>query len=397
MRGLGSPLAGSTAAPSAIFRDSASQHSLLQSQELDGDPMQALALMGAHASHQVPIFAHTLEVQPRTAGSALSSFPSSRPQSRRSSLSRFALETDEEDDQGQLHAAFGGHSGGGSMHILPHASLGPSTLSSTATTPTASTALQTPSSAASSVPTSPMRNLHFFPSAPKIVTTLVPSPRMTSLQMAGRKAAAMREALRAAGHAADAAEEGDADAEMSSGFTPGSSAPSSRPQSHKKNKRSLATHAEAFSEQARKRKKSKKRSRPAQLGPTAVAEAAAAGGDAEEPLLARAASALERASRIGRRKSVPPTHYGDGDNDSGALGSASTRRRAATDPTGLAGAPAESDEEEELDQPPSPPKNKECEQCHKKHAGTYGGGRFCCAHCARHFSIVRRWDKKQGR
>ena len=88
-------------------------------------------------------------------------------------------------------------------------------------------------------------------------------------------------------------------------------------------------------------------------------------------------------------------HYGDGGDD---LGSSSTRRRAATDPTGLAAASAASDEEEEeLDQPPSPPKNKECEQCSKKHAGTYGGGRFCCAHCARHFSIVRRWDKKQGR
>lgn len=291
---------------------------------------------------------------------------------RRSSISKI-METDEEREEREDTSRTNSPSvASSSLSRTPHltpmtsqSSLPAMTISSSAgpspfATPTHS--MRHLSSVSSgSAPSTPLRRFFPFGSAP--VVTLVPSPRMESrLQQAasltlGSRARLKKEAREAGDDPHDEAMHADDDDEDYDDDSSHSTAD---------------READAAAAAAR-RKKRARRDRDASRSRKKKASRSP-----DVPSLKSVASALARASRISRRKSSPTGDL----SDSAAASSIGV----------LSGA------EHEHDSPEADlPKDKECEQCKRKHAGTYGGGRFCGAHCARHFSIVHRWEKKQAR
>lgn len=331
----------------------------------------------------------------------------SMPTSRRPSLSRAPGEAEDEeqdDTMSQSSSRRGSFSFSSSMlsrGVMSMPPVGSSMLSPGSTAP---------ASGVSSGATSPMRRFH-FDFTPKIVATLVPRAPLTSLQIAGRNTEEERrkkqEADRMPGteeedevdESDEAMDEHKADA-AGAGATPAAAASASGSGGKK---RSLDGAQQTAAARAKKLKS--KKTRRALAVDTTNGGAAAGAGDAAaagestkkkkatSPLhrLASAAQAARMSRRpAGRRKSVPPTFFDE------LSSPAPTSASGAS--TGDQSDSAELREEEPAGpRSPSPVRDKSCELCKKMHAGTYGGGRFCSAHCARHFSIVQRWEKKQGR
>jgi hypothetical protein len=365
--------------------------------ELSPDPLRhhpVLPPPWQPGEQHAPLFATTLERdigapwQPRSTGGSASS-------SRRSSITRM-MDTDEDTAAASAAAA---HEGGSSLGLTPpgqqrrllqlNTSLPSSMLPTPASTPSSSGAAM---SAGSSVPTSPLRRFPydsaFWPvhTGLKLVTSLVPSPRgrMTNLQRVGRQVERMRAKLKSE-EGGEEEEEFDEDGDEDSGAAANGGAAAGYSK-----KRSLSGSANGASS-ANKKPRKKKMSRPRGLVTEGDAGGNGAGGVPEEgEETASPADELKAAktlSRISRRRSLPPVHFGDDDPF------AAERGRATTDP-GMDSAAAAAAGASSKPRSPSPPRDKDCEVCSHKHSGTYGGGRFCSAKCARHFSIRKRWDSK---
>ena len=254
--------------------------------------------------------------------------------------------------------------------LLSSESVSAASTPSSATTmrmPMQALSLYTPPSSIASTPTSgtplgPIRR--FFPCAPPPVTasvTLVPSPRMESkLQQAGRAHQEATRRLKEQANSNDIHPSGEDDEELTEGGEC----------LVKRRKRPRPGHSRKSSQ--------KKRSKV----------------DSTEPSIETVASTLTSVSRLGR-KVVPPNIFGQGET-------IDTNQNVHTNPhpnpplnDSSEGVECENGAADESDS--TLPKNKVCELCQTKHSGTYGGGRFCCSHCARHYSIIHRWEKRQGR
>lgn len=327
-----------------------------------------------------------------------------QPSSRRSSVTKI-METDDEEEAHE-HAEHGGNTG------IITTSASSSASASGASTPTryapsmlphpalmlnsrAPTTLFTPShSRHSSVPSSPLNKLNMytpgaqptiaggvfsFPMTPGVMTTLVPSPRMqhkTQLQVAGQKTLMARQ-MAAQYQGEDEDEEmGEAEDE------------------ERKQDRMASSKRRAGRKYDQKRKKKKRpigyaSPSPSPTEPSAAMElaAAAAAAAVDKDPAASLASMSEidpsARSRVRRRPIVPRPFFGDSPQPAAA------RAKDASEREGTAEESSEEEEEDKL------PLDKSCELCGKKHNGQYGGGRFCGAHCARQYSIVHRWEKKQ--
>jgi hypothetical protein len=208
---------------------------------------------------------------------------------------------------------------------------------------------------------------------------------MTNLQRVGRQVERMRAKLKS--------EEGGEEEEEfdEEGDEDGSAAANGGAAAGYSKKRSLCGSANGASS-ANKKPRKKKVSRPRGLVTEGDAGGNGAGavleeGEEETASPADELKAAKTLSRISRRRSLPPVHFGDDDPF------AAERGRAITDP-GMDSAAAAAAGASNKPRSPSPPRDKDCEVCSHKHSGTYGGGRFCSAKCARHFSIRKRWDSK---
>ena len=350
-----------------------------------------------YPSLNLPMQARTIEIQSMRGMTSM-------PASRRPSLSRAHGETDEEepDDamsqassrRGSLSFSFGSSSlmSRGVMSMPT----GPSLLSPGSTAP---------ASGASSGATSPLRRFH-FDFAPKVVATLVPRSSMTSLQIAGRNTEEERrrkQQLEASARMAGTHQEEEEEDEMEETDEAMHDTHAAGTGGGGGKKRFLDGAAQTAAARSKKLKTKKTRRALAvdttANGPAATGSDAAAAGGGESTKKKKSASPLHslastvsQAARMsrrppGRRRSVPPSFFDE--LSSSAPTSASSRTIDDDD--------SASEESSAGPRSPSPVKNKSCELCKKMHAGTYGGGRFCSAHCARHFSIVQRWEKKQGR